>query len=73
MKKTKQYKIGIDVGGTKMSAVLFDGENIVDNYTLATPKDTLDGFMIMIKALVDMPSRALFLSMPIPVVVRKRT
>ena len=53
MKKTKQYKIGIDVGGTKMSAVLFDGENIVDNYTLATPKDTLDGFMIMIKALVD--------------------
>lgn len=53
MKKTKQYKIGIDVGGTKMNAVLFDGENIVDDYSLATPKDTLDRFMIMVKALVD--------------------
>ncbi len=53
MKKSKQYKIGIDVGGTKMSAVLFDGENIIDDYTLATPRDTLDSFMIMIKALVD--------------------
>jgi glucokinase len=53
MKKTKQYKIGIDVGGTKMSAVLFDGENIIDDYTLATPKDSLEKFMIMIKALVE--------------------
>ena len=53
MKKTKQYKIGIDVGGTKMSAVLFDGENIIDDYTLSTPKDSLDNFIIMIKALVD--------------------
>ncbi len=53
MKKTKQYKIGIDVGGTKMSAVLFDGENIIDDYTLATPKDTIDRFMVMLKALID--------------------
>jgi len=53
MKKTKQYKIGIDVGGTKMSAVLFDGENIVDDYMLATPKDSLDQFVVMLKALVD--------------------
>jgi len=53
MKKNKEYKIGIDVGGTKMSAVLFDGENIIDDYSLATPKDTLDSFMVMIKALLD--------------------
>ncbi len=53
MKKNRQYKIGIDVGGTKMAAVLFDGKNIIDDYSLATPKDTLESFMVMIKALLD--------------------
>jgi glucokinase len=33
--------------------VLFDGETILDDYTLATPKEKLEGFYIMIKALID--------------------
>jgi len=53
MPKSKNYKIGIDVGGTKMSAVLFDGNKIIDDYMLATPRDTLDAFMTMLKALVE--------------------
>jgi len=52
-KLTKQYAIGIDIGGTKMSAVLFDGKNVVADYLLATPKDDLEHFMIMLKALVE--------------------
>ncbi|PLX26655.1 hypothetical protein C0583_06490 [Candidatus Parcubacteria bacterium] len=53
MPKSKNYKIGIDVGGTKMSAVLFDGNKIIYDYMLATPRDTLDAFMTMLKALVE--------------------
>jgi glucokinase len=53
LKKKKQYHIGIDIGGTKMSAVLFDGNTVVDDYMLSTPKDSRDQFMVMLKALVD--------------------
>ncbi|MEI6596778.1 MAG: ROK family protein [bacterium] len=49
----KQYLIGVDIGGTKMSAVLFDGEKVIADYVLATPKDNLEHFMIMLKALVE--------------------
>jgi predicted NBD/HSP70 family sugar kinase len=49
----KKYTIGIDIGGTKMAAVLFDGKRVAANFVLATPKDTLDHFLIMVKALVD--------------------
>ncbi|MBU4375057.1 ROK family protein [Patescibacteria group bacterium] len=49
----KQYAIGIDIGGTKMSAVLFDGEKVIADYKLATPKDDIDHFMIMLNALVE--------------------
>lgn len=49
----KEYTIGLDIGGTKMAAVLFDGENVIADFVLATPKDTLDHFLIMVKALVD--------------------
>lgn len=49
----RKYTIGIDIGGTKMAAVLFDGKKVVADFVLATPKDTLDHFLIMIKALVD--------------------
>lgn len=52
-KPNKQYTIGVDIGGTKMSAVLFDGENATADYTLATPKDDLEHFMIMLKALIE--------------------
>jgi glucokinase len=47
------YTIGIDIGGTKMCAVLFNGEKAIADYILATPKDTLDHFIIMLQALVE--------------------
>jgi len=50
--KTK-YHIGIDIGGTKMCAVLFDGEKVIADYVLATPKDNLDHFLVMMIALVE--------------------
>lgn len=52
-KKKKEYKIGIDIGGTKMMAVLFDGERVIEEDTLATPKDSIDHFLIMINALIE--------------------
>ncbi|MDD4901112.1 MAG: ROK family protein [Patescibacteria group bacterium] len=52
-KPTKTHTIGVDIGGTKMSAVLFDGKNVVADYLLATPKDDLEHFMIMLKALIE--------------------
>ena len=36
-----------------MSAVLFDGEKVIADYLLATPKDNLEHFMIMLKALIE--------------------
>ena len=52
-KLNKNYTIGVDIGGTKMSAVLFDGQNVAADYVLATPKDDLEHFMIMLKALIE--------------------
>lgn len=52
-KINKEYAIGVDIGGTKMSAVLFDGEKAAADYTLATPKDNLEHFLIMLKALIE--------------------
>lgn len=49
----KQHTIGIDIGGTNMKAVLFNGEKIIMDYSLATPKDTLDHLVIMVNALVE--------------------
>jgi len=43
----------VDIGGTKMSAVLFDGAKVAADYLLATPKDNLEHFMIMLKALIE--------------------
>lgn len=51
--KIKQYKIGVDIGGTKMLAVLFDGEKVLEEYILATPKDSVEHFVIMINALLE--------------------
>jgi len=49
------YTIGVDIGGTKMSAVLFDVEKkeVVADYKLATPKESLEKFLVMLSALVD--------------------
>lgn len=49
----KQYTIGIDIGGSKMSAVLFDGVKVLADFTLATPHDTVSHVVIMIEALID--------------------
>lgn len=53
MSTQKEFSIGVDIGGTKMSAVLFDGQKILADYILATPKDDLEHFTIMLKALVE--------------------
>ncbi|MFA6551696.1 MAG: ROK family protein, partial [Patescibacteria group bacterium] len=49
------YSIGVDIGGTKMSAVLFalDKKEAVADYKLATPTDNLDKFLVMLYALID--------------------
>jgi len=49
----KNYKIGIDIGGTKMIGVLLDGEKVITDCLLATPKDNTNHFFIMLKALVE--------------------
>ncbi len=36
-----------------MKVVLFDGEKVVADDSLATPRDSLDHFLVMVKALVD--------------------
>jgi len=54
LKESKiEYVIGVDVGGTKMSAILLNGERVVADYTLATPKDDLAKFTAMLKALLE--------------------
>ncbi|MFH1412480.1 MAG: ROK family protein [bacterium] len=50
----QKYRLGIDIGGTKMAAVLIDADNkAVTDSQLATPKDDLNHFIIMIKALLE--------------------
>ena len=53
MNNKKQYYIGIDIGGTNMKAGLFDGEKIIADFLLGTPKDNFDHFMIMLNALIE--------------------
>lgn len=54
LKTTKvEYRIGVDVGGTKMSAVLLNGERVIGEYTLATPTDDFNKFLIMLGALLE--------------------
>ncbi|MBU4216533.1 ROK family protein [Candidatus Parcubacteria bacterium] len=50
---SNDYTIGVDIGGTNMKAVLFDGKKVVSRLSLATPKDSLDHLLIMIKALIE--------------------
>jgi len=52
-KSDKNYTIGIDIGGTKMNAVLFNGQKVVADYKLATPKDNLEHFMVILNALIE--------------------
>lgn len=47
------YKIGVDVGGTKMKAVLLSHHKVIEEGELATPQDNTDHFLNMLKALLD--------------------
>lgn len=49
----KIYTIGIDIGGTNMKAVLFNGTKVIEHFTLGTPKDNLEHLLIMISALIE--------------------
>lgn len=54
MTTSKSYRIGIDVGGTKIASVLLDEKNrVIEHLVLATPKDNLNHFLIMLLAAVD--------------------
>ncbi|HTX87166.1 MAG TPA: ROK family protein [Candidatus Nanoarchaeia archaeon] len=49
----KSYTIGIDIGGTNIKSVLFNGEKVAMDYSLGTPKDSLEHLIIMILALIE--------------------
>jgi glucokinase len=51
--KKKQYTIGIDIGGTNIKAVLFNGEKTILDSSLGTPKDSLEHLIIMLLALIE--------------------
>jgi glucokinase len=53
MSRSKHYEIGIDVGGTKIAAVLLHHKKVIESSVLATPKDSLEHFLIMLKASLD--------------------
>lgn len=53
MSRSKQYHIGVDVGGTKIGAVLLNNNKVIEESLLATPKDSLEHFLIMIQAALD--------------------
>jgi glucokinase len=53
MKPQKNYTLGLDIGGTNMRGGLFDGKKIIADYSLATPKDSLDHFYVMLGALIE--------------------
>lgn len=53
MVEKKSYTIGIDIGGTNMKAVLFNGEKVILDSSLGTPKDSLEHLLIMILALIE--------------------
>ena len=51
MSSEKTYRIGLDVGGTKIAGVLLDAKNrVIEHLILATPKDNLEHFLIMLQA-----------------------
>lgn len=53
MNNKNNYTIGLDIGGTKMLGVLWDGDKVVAEYQLATPRESLDKFLVMVNALVE--------------------
>ncbi len=53
MARNKEYQIGVDIGGTKIAAVLLHNQKVIESSILATPKDSFEHFLIMIKAALD--------------------
>lgn len=53
MASVSQYTIGVDVGGTKIAAVLYDGEKVVADDVLATPTDNLAHLLVMMVAIIN--------------------
>jgi glucokinase len=49
----KNYTVGIDIGGTNIKAVLFNGEKTMLDSSLGTPQDSLEHLIIMILALIE--------------------
>ena len=47
------YQIGVDIGGTKINAVLLKDKIVVESNKLATPTDNLNHFIIIFKAAVE--------------------
>lgn len=53
MARILDYQLGIDIGGTKIAAVLLRKGKAIESSVLATPKDSLQHFLIMVQAVVD--------------------
>lgn len=51
--QSDDYNIGVDVGGTKINAVLFHSGKVIESCKLATPSDNLNHFLIMFKAAIE--------------------
>ncbi len=47
------YRIGLDIGGTKINGVLFGEGAVIENFQVATPTDNLSLLIIMIKDVLD--------------------
>jgi predicted NBD/HSP70 family sugar kinase len=52
-KEQHNYRIGLDIGGTKINGVLFGAGVVIENFQVATPTDNLSHLMIMLKAVLD--------------------
>jgi len=46
------YKIGVDIGGAKISAVLLRRQEVVESCRLATPTDNLNNFLNIFRAVI---------------------
>ena len=51
--QSNNYRLGLDIGGTKINGVLFANGEVAENFQVATPTDNLGHLIIMIKAVLD--------------------
>lgn len=49
----RSYRLGLDIGGSKICGVLMDGDHVIEDSRVATPKDNLNHLLIMVKAVCD--------------------